>query len=110
MNIEIDRKDVDLLINSSCGSFTHDQPNRFESHTYKGVKFESCHDNGSMHYVDNYLDALVVYQWYSNEKNLKSAIMCDVYMNEKDEFCSEWVVWTDEDFGKKYDRPIIDAI
>ncbi len=101
MNIEIDEKDVDLLIHSSNGSFAQDQPSRFEYYTYKGVKFEDCHDNGSMHYVDSYLDALIVFQWYSNEKNLKASIMCDVYINDKDEFCSKWLVWTEEDLRKK---------
>ena len=79
MNIEIDEKDVDLLIHSSNGSFAQDQPSRFEY----------------------YLDALIVFQWYSNEKNLKASIMCDVYMNDKDEFCSKWLVWTEEDLRKK---------
>tara|TARA_Y100001951_G_C11142053_1_gene184260 strand:+ start:121 stop:471 length:351 start_codon:yes stop_codon:yes gene_type:complete len=95
MKLEINSHHIEQLHHSRCASFVNEQPDRFESTTYEGAAFEECHENGTLYFVgDNYLNALILYQWFKNVQCVKAAILFDTAYNNANP--ASWLVWVDK--------------
>ena len=86
MSVDLSDKDIESLNNSSMTSFYHAQSNRFEHH--KG-NIEDIKEDGKgtllWYGEDNKLDALIAYQYYSQEH--KCVLLWDMVENSTMQWC-----------------------
>ena len=88
MEIKMNQEDVDYIGGAWGDSFAQKKPDRFEETTIKGVPFKELEDGKMFCWCNEYLNALITYNWYVS-KGYRSAIMYDM------DYDMEYVVWVD---------------